>query len=232
MRMAALRMQCGVHGERRTVKKTIKNLVIPMLNQAAVIHGQNIKVHSVFFDVMDEALHMYTILQGQTQLHIRARYERGYIVATCDKDQTISLSCRQWIDAALMQTVKEGITYHKPKEKKEEEKEKPGPKYGPYDTRWIKTTSALVSAGSIHDYIPAKARIRRKHAQACECDLQASKAAYEANRETQDEKEAREMADMERSWQALQTLIKIRRKNPTYEKTYQEIQKKRKAKKI
>lgn len=100
-------MKSGLVGNKKTVRKTVKNLIIKQLNIQAILSRVMVKVHSVFFDIEKDIMYLYTTTH-QGKLNIACKYEKGIFICTPLNDSTISLAIKAWLDRALGQTVQHG----------------------------------------------------------------------------------------------------------------------------
>lgn len=140
--MAALRLNLGTQGQKKTVKKTVKNFIIPTINKLLKLSRYNLydlEVQSIFFNYNENKLHLYCLrLDGK--LEIITTYEKGQIICALGRHGTeINPAVKLAIERALLQTIMQSKPYKKNNPNKgfiEENIPKLGNKVL-YDARWL-----------------------------------------------------------------------------------------------
>lgn len=147
-RLTALYLKSGQSGHKKAAKKAVKNLIIKSINQRAVLSRCLIKVNSIFFDVGNDLLWLYTTTKdiNNIQKTIICAYEKGRIIAWNKTGSSISQGLKNWLDAALLQTVQSGRTFEteRLRDRFEQEKRLKGKLRTELNTSYISIMDAIL----------------------------------------------------------------------------------------
>lgn len=99
-----LSAQKNYQGAKKTIKRLYKDMT-KYLNIRAVNDDVNIKIHSIFFDMEQSTLHIYSIISGDTRAAIQIKRVATGIGVICPEDcptyigRKLALMLKTWINA-------------------------------------------------------------------------------------------------------------------------------------
>lgn len=109
-RLASIRLKLGTQGQKRTVKKSIRNFIIPAMNKLLTDSKCNIEIQSIFFNSDDNRLHLYC-KKNDNDIEIIACYDRGLMMLSQGRNkQEIGPAVEYAIKKTLMYSVRQGKT--------------------------------------------------------------------------------------------------------------------------